>query len=295
MGRVQNINNGVLMEKITQVCQETKNSAYGILELFLHDVAICLKNEEYVNAVNSLLPYKDCVRIEQENKYDQSLVKSIGISIMRIEFEPSVFNLGVSLEIGNGKYNDAVTITALEPTFQTKADLSDYVQSAGFIVQVCEDFETHINNIFFSIRRIILYLKKMKTKELMINGIIYQYQQRYFKDDNLWVCTFADVDGKYAEVESGNLIAYDESLGRTKKELETAIIENDLKVGIDNEFVLWQKLDSEKQLKILSLARKIKLDLMSEWSTDDVQFGKLRNMMNARTGFVFPRTLFNRI
>jgi len=129
----------------------------------------------------------------------------------------------------------------------------------------------------------------------MINGTIYMYQQRYLKEDELWECAFADADGKYAEVESGNLIAYDESLGRAKKEIETAIIENGLKEGIDNKLVLWRKLDSEKQRKIMLLARKIKWDLMGEWSTDDARFERWRNMMNARTGFVFPRTLFNRL
>ena len=151
MGRAKNINNGVLMDRIMQACQETKNSAYVILELFLHDIAICLEREKYVNAINSLQPYKDCVRIEQENKYDQSLVKSMGISVMRMEFEPSVFNLGVSLEITEGKYNDAVAIKGLEPTFRTMEELSDYVQSESFIAQVWEDFEKYINNSFFQL------------------------------------------------------------------------------------------------------------------------------------------------
>lgn len=133
-----------------QVCQETKNSAYGILELFLHDVAICLDHEKYVNAINSLQPYKDCVRIKQENKYDQSLVKSMEFSIMRMEFEPSVFSLGIGLEIAEGKYNDVVAIKVLEPTFRTMEELSDYVQSEPFIAQVWEDFEKQID-ISFSV------------------------------------------------------------------------------------------------------------------------------------------------
>lgn len=135
----------------------------------------------------------------------------------------------------------------------------------------------------------------MIAKELIINGRIYQYQQRFLKEDNLWECSFADNEGHYAEVDSGNLIAYDESLGKAKGELETAIIDSGLKIGTDNELVLWRKLDPEKQRKILLLAKKIKWDLIGEWDTDDSRFEKWRNIMNKRTGFVFTRAIFNRV
>ena len=135
----------------------------------------------------------------------------------------------------------------------------------------------------------------MIDKELIINGRTYQYQQRFLKEDNLWECSFADEEGIYAEVVSGNLIAYDESLGRAKKELETMIKESLLRFGEDNKIVLWRKLNSDEQQKIMRLAKKKKSELMSYWDTDDSRYPKWRDWMNKETGFVFPRTLFDRL
>jgi len=135
----------------------------------------------------------------------------------------------------------------------------------------------------------------MLLNELKINGVLFFYQQRYHYEDKLWEYSFIDTDGKYAELVAGNLIAYDESLGQAIKELETMIEESMLKFGEDNKVVLWRKLSTNEQQKIMRLARKKKMELMSYWDTDDSRYPKWRNWMNKQTGFVFPRSLFNRI
>lgn len=76
--------------------------------------------------------------------------------------------------------------------------------------------------------------------ELTINGTCYQYQQQYLKDDELWECSYVDLHGKIAEVASGNLVSYDESLGTAKKELDMLIKDNELEFGIDNEVIIWK-------------------------------------------------------
>lgn len=135
----------------------------------------------------------------------------------------------------------------------------------------------------------------MLANELIINGTLYLYQQHHIKEDKLWECKYADEDGVLAEVESGNLITYDESLARAKNELESMIEENMLKPNEDNKIVLWRKLNTDEQQKIMRLAKKKKSELMSYWDTDDSRYLKWRDWMNRQTGFVFPRTLYNRI
>ncbi len=91
-----------------RTCQETKKSVSGKLELFLLDVALNLEDEECINTINALLPFDNFVQIKDRNLYDQSLVRSMGVSFMRMDFEPSVFSLGACIEIAEGKYNKAV-------------------------------------------------------------------------------------------------------------------------------------------------------------------------------------------
>lgn len=133
----------------------------------------------------------------------------------------------------------------------------------------------------------------MLANELIINGTHYVYQQHYIKEDELWECKYADENGVLAEVESGNLITYDESLVKAKKELESMIEENMLKPVEDNKIVLWMKLSTDEQQKIMRLAKKKKMELMGYWDTDDSRYPKWRDWMNRQTGFVFPRSLFD--
>ena len=137
-------------QRAIQVCQETKNSVNGILELFLQYAAMCLENEEYVNAINSLLPFDNFLQIKEKNLYDNSLVESMGLSIMRMDFEPSVFSLGVCLEITEGKYNKAINTTILVSAGKTLEEIKEYVKSDAFSMQVKENFEKQIEDSFSS-------------------------------------------------------------------------------------------------------------------------------------------------
>ena len=112
-----------------RVCQETKNSVNGISELFLHYLTMYLAEEEYVDAINALLPFDNCVEIKEKNKYDQSLVKSMGLTFMRMDFEPSVFSLGACLEIAEGKYNKATNTTIFFLFGKTLNEITTYVKT----------------------------------------------------------------------------------------------------------------------------------------------------------------------
>ena len=130
---------------------------------------------------------------------------------------------------------------------------------------------------------------------LTINGTDYLYHQHFLKEDDLWKCSFADMEGKFAEVASGNLVSYDESLGRAKKELEALIKDNELDYNVDNKIVLWKYLDSETQRKIRVLARKIQVEEMSEWHSYDEDYKNWRRRMHAYTGIWFTKSQYHRL
>ncbi len=134
----------------------------------------------------------------------------------------------------------------------------------------------------------------MKAKELMINGVRYQYRQQYLKEDNLWECAYVDVDGNLAEIASGNVVSYDESLGQAKKELEMLIKDNQLGYGVDNELVLLKHYDSETQKKIKREARRLKMELWGEWDTEENRYFKWRMYMHSYCGIWFAKGEFDR-
>ena len=135
-------------QRAIQVCQETKNSVNGILELFLQYATHCLESEEYVNAINALLPFDHFLQIKEKNLYDNSLVESMGLSIMRMDFEPSVFSLGACLEIAESKYNKAINTTIFVSAGKTLEEIKEYVRTENFAKQVRENFEKQVDMSF---------------------------------------------------------------------------------------------------------------------------------------------------
>ena len=134
-----------------------------------------------------------------------------------------------------------------------------------------------------------------EMNELTINGTCYQYQQQYLKDDELWECSYVDLHGKIAEVASGNLVSYDESLGTAKKELDMLIKDNELEFGIDNEVIIWKYLDAETQRKIKVKAHGLKMELWGEWDSDENRYAKWRKYMHAYCGIWFSKSQFDRM
>ena len=135
-------------QRAIQVCQETKNSVNGILELFLQYATHCLESEEYVNAINALLPFDHFLQIKEKNLYDNSLVESMGLSIMRMDFEPSVFSLGACLEIAESKYNKAINTTIFVSAGKTLEEIKEYVKTENFAKQVRKNFEKQVDMSF---------------------------------------------------------------------------------------------------------------------------------------------------
>lgn len=132
-------------------------------------------------------------------------------------------------------------------------------------------------------------------KELTINGVLYQYRQQYLREDDLWECAYVDIHGNIAEVESGNLVSYDESLGQARKELDVLVKGNELDSDVDNEVIIWKYLDAETQRKIKVKAHTLKMDLLGEWDTDENRYSKWRKYMHSYCGIWFSKSQFDRM
>ena len=137
--------------------------------------------------------------------------------------------------------------------------------------------------------------KKMTMKELIINGVVYKQNLTFIKEDGLWECSFVDVDGKMADLDSRLLVSYEESAGGAKRELDRLMEELGLKYGQDNEITLWKSFDEKTQKKILSNGKLLKRELMSEWHTKESLWEDWSSIMKARTGYTFSRGIFDRI
>ncbi len=136
-----------IQEKM-QACQQTKCSVNSITEYFLCYVTLCLEHEEFIKGINALLPLGKFTQIRQRNAYDHSLVDNMGIVIERMEVDSSAFSLCVSIELTEGRYNQALNATIPVSTCRTIEELKKYVQTDDFARQVKQKFEEQVEISF---------------------------------------------------------------------------------------------------------------------------------------------------
>ena len=114
-------------------------------QAFLDFVEKCLDTEEFINCVNALLPFDKFAQAKLRIVNDASRVKSLGISIMRVEPEPALFSLGINIEIAEREHccsqNQIVFVSAC----QSLDDLRRYVKSDDFDTAAMEHFESCIH------------------------------------------------------------------------------------------------------------------------------------------------------
>ena len=89
-------------------CQQTKDAVIGSKREYVKFVARCLDDEEFIKVMNELLPFDNVAQAKLKIVDDASPVKSIGLSIMRMEPESPLFSLGISIEIAGSEENKAV-------------------------------------------------------------------------------------------------------------------------------------------------------------------------------------------
>ena len=135
-----------------------EESAYKVLQAkriisnqikeYIEFVSKCLDNDDFVDAMNELLPFDKCVQSRMKVADDTSVVKSMGLSIMRMEIDPPLFSLGVSIEIADRGGNGTTNSTTFMVACKTIEEFREYVQTDEFVGLAQVNFEKQINECF---------------------------------------------------------------------------------------------------------------------------------------------------
>lgn len=129
-------------------CQQTKSAVDGNKKEYVEFVARCLDNEVFLKTVNELLPFDNVAMAKLKIVGDYSSVKSLGLSIMRIEPELPFFSLGISIELAGGEENKAVNSIIFISACRTLEELRESVKTDAFSMQVKKNFEKQIEESF---------------------------------------------------------------------------------------------------------------------------------------------------
>ena len=133
--------------KETKECLQAKDSVRNMMGRYLAFVTFCLYDEEYVDTMENLLPLDSFARAKLKVRGEAS-VNSLGLSVMRMDFEPSVFSLGISIEMAEGEINSELDTTILVSAYRTLEQLRDYVLTENFEKVVRDNFEKQIDISF---------------------------------------------------------------------------------------------------------------------------------------------------
>ena len=127
---------------------QAKRIVSNQLKEYIEFVSKCLDNDDFVDAMNELLPFDNCVQSRMKVADDTSVVKSMGLSIMRMEIDPPLFSLGVSIEIADRGGNGTTNSTNFMVACKTIEELREYVQTDEFVGLAQVNFEKQINECF---------------------------------------------------------------------------------------------------------------------------------------------------
>lgn len=127
--------------------QQAKSIVSNRAKEFTEYVARCLDDDDFVDAMNNLLPFDKCVQSKMKLEDDVSIVNSIGLSVMRMEIDPPLFSLGVSMEIEGSKDNEATNSTVFIAACRTIEELRAYVRTEDFVKQTKENLGIQIDRL----------------------------------------------------------------------------------------------------------------------------------------------------
>ena len=138
----------VIREESAFKVQLAKRIVSNQLKEYIEFVSKCLDSDDFVDAMNELLPFDNCVQSRIKVTGDTSVVKSMGLSIMRMEIDPPLFSLGVSIEIADRGGNGTTNSTTFMVACKTIEELREYVQTDEFVGLAQVNFEKQINECF---------------------------------------------------------------------------------------------------------------------------------------------------
>ena len=135
-------------EKSADNVQQANSIVSNRAKEFAEYVVRCLDSDDFVDAMNVLLPFDKCVQSKMKME-EASIVKSMGLSLMRMEIDPTLFSLGVNVEIAGREGNEATNSTIFIAACKTIEELRAFVQTEDFVRQTIENLEKQIDTIAF--------------------------------------------------------------------------------------------------------------------------------------------------
>lgn len=126
-------------------CQMTEDVFCSNIKEFIGFINLCLRNEFFVEAMNTLLPFDHCIQSKMKIKDMGSRLRSMGLCILRMEFEPPLFSLGVSVEIEGSEVGKDNNTTIFIAACRTIDELRLYAKTDAFAKQIKNNCEKLIN------------------------------------------------------------------------------------------------------------------------------------------------------
>lgn len=109
------------------------------IEKYVKFVNQIIYDEDFLECMQKILPFDEIVNASMTTLPDKHMIRQMGVNVMRMDFEPALFSLGVFVTIDKG--NDQMQeYTIYITACKTIAELQDYVKSPQFREQVTEQF-----------------------------------------------------------------------------------------------------------------------------------------------------------
>lgn len=128
--------------------QQAKSIVSNRAKEFTEYVAKCLDDDDFVDAMNNLLPFDKCLQSKMKIEDEATILKSLGFSVMRMELDPPRFSLGVSMEFEGSKENEATNSTVFIAACRTIEELRAYVRTEDFVKQSKDNIDKQIDNLY---------------------------------------------------------------------------------------------------------------------------------------------------
>lgn len=109
------------------------------IEEYVKFVNQIIYDEDFMECMQKILPFDEIVKASMTTLPDKQIIRQMGVNVMRMDLEPALFSLGVSITIDKGN-NQLQEYTIYITACKTIAELQDYVKSPQFREQVTEQF-----------------------------------------------------------------------------------------------------------------------------------------------------------
>lgn len=113
------------------------------IEEYVEFVNQVINDEDFLRCIRELLPFDKMANASMTILPEKQMIRKMGVNVMRMDFEPALFSLAVSITVDTweGQLQEYIFfLTACK----TITELQDYVKGSLFREQVTEQFSKKI-------------------------------------------------------------------------------------------------------------------------------------------------------